>query len=413
MNFEAKLEKYAEVIVKVGLNVQEGQRLLITVHDQGVELARAVAKAAYQAGARYVGVIYNDIDIIKFWLQYGSEESLDEVLLDQMDLVGKYGRREDTILSIRGEDPNYLEGFNPIKVKKYQQGRYQNMGAWLDLVQNDAINWCGLMAPSKEYAAKLFPDAPEQEQLEKTWDLVFKMCRADGEDPVADWKAHTDKLAGWKDYLNAKEYTSLKFTGPGTDLTVGLPSGHVWRSAQFVSQAGVTFIANIPTEEVFTLTDRTRVNGIVRATKPLPLGGTFAENFSLTFKDGKVVEVKAEVGEDDLKNIIATDQGAGFTGEVALVPNSSPISQSGHIFYNITYDENASCHIALGNAYRFSLKGGKQMSDEEFAAAGGNVSKLHLDFMLGSGEMDVDGIKQDGSSEALMRAGEWAMDMHP
>jgi aminopeptidase len=239
------------------------------------------------------------------------------------------------------------------------------------------------------------------------WETIARLCRLDRPDPVAAWQEHLSALSARSDDLNRRRYSALKYSGPGTNLTLGLPAGHVWVSGASTSKSGIRFVPNLPTEEVFTIADRNRVDGTVRSTKPLSYGGTLIEDFSLVFEEGRVVSVKAARGEEVLRQMVATDPTAGRLGEVALVPHNSPISQSGRLFYNTLFDENAASHVALGSAYKFTLAGGDAMTDEQFEQAGGNKSAIHVDFMIGSGELDVDGVSSDGKAEPLMRAGEW------
>ncbi len=253
----------------------------------------------------------------------------------------------------------------------------------------------------------MFPELPEGQQEAALWAEIVRLCRLDRQDPVEAWRAHIDALSARRNFLNARRYDALRYRGPGTELIVGLPVGHVWVSAQSTSRTGITFAANLPTEEVFTTPHKDRVNGTVRGTKPLTYAGSVIDGFSLTFSAGRVVNLRADQGEEALRQIVATDEGAARLGEIALVPHSSPISQSGRLFYNTLFDENAASHIALGSAYRFAIDGGDVMTDEAFAAAGGNTSATHVNFMVGSGALDLDGLAADGSAEPLMRAGEW------
>ncbi len=234
------------------------------------------------------------------------------------------------------------------------------------------------------------------------------MCRLDTPDPLAAWETHLGNLAARSEYLNTKRYAALKYSGPGTDLTLGLPEGHVWVSGRSASRNGIPFTANLPTEEVFTIAHKDRVDGIVRASKPLSYGSTLIDGFSVTFERGRIVHMSADKNSDTLQRLLDTDEGARRLGEVALVPHSSPIAQSGLLYYNTLFDENAASHVALGNAYKFTLKGGNEMSDAEFEQAGGNRSGVHVDFMIGSGELNVDGVLPNGATEPLMRKGEWA-----
>jgi aminopeptidase len=270
-----------------------------------------------------------------------------------------------------------------------------------------AQNWCIVAWPGQAWAAKVFPGLPPAEQVARLWDVLFDVCRLNAPDPVAAWRIHIDNLLARSAFLNRQRYAALHFIGPGTDLTVGLPPGHLWHSAEATTTRGITFTPNLPTEEVFTLPHRQRVEGVVTSTMPLSYGGTLIEGIRLAFREGQVVEAAATRGEAVLRNVLAADEGAGRLGEVALVPQSSPIARQGRLFYRTLLDENAASHIALGGAYKLSLAGGAALSDDEFAAAGGNTSVVHLDFMIGSAQVDVSAVRDDGSTEALMRAGEW------
>ncbi|MEJ2759733.1 MAG: aminopeptidase, partial [Anaerolineales bacterium] len=323
------------------------------------------------------------------------------------------GERGDALIRMASPDPTLLMEQDPNSVRDYQKGYSQQMVPYLNLVRNRGVNWVGIGVPTQRWAAKVLPDVPVDQRIRKMWELIFKMCRiSTTDDPLAEWERHIANLAARSQYFNEKKYTALKLTAPGTDLWVGLPEGQKWLSARMEMKNGVASVVNIPTEETFTAPHRLQVNGTVKATMPLNVRGMmYIDKFSLSFKDGKVVEAKAEVGEEHLHNMLETDANARYLGEIALVPNSSPISKSGRLFLNTLYDENASCHIALGSAYRFSFEGGEEMSEEEFEAAGGNSSLIHTDFMIGSDAIDIDGITKEGKAEPVMRDGEWAFDL--
>ena len=275
--------------------------------------------------------------------------------------------------------------------------------------QSNKVSWLVVAAAGADWAKKVFPEVEAGEkQVDALWDAIFKATRMYEADPVATWHAHDALLTSKADELNAEQFDSLHYTAPGTDLVIGLPENHNWEGAGSINARGERFIANMPTEEVFTAPDNRRIDGVVTSTKPLSYSGNTIENMTFTFKDGKVIDVKAEQGEEVLRKLLETDEGAKSLGEVALVPDSSPISQSGITFYNTLFDENASNHLALGSAYAFSLQGGTEMSEEELKAAGLNRSQTHVDFMIGSKEMNVDGIKKDGSIVPIFRNGEWA-----
>jgi aminopeptidase len=257
----------------------------------------------------------------------------------------------------------------------------------------------------------VFPQLPADQQMAALWDAIAKMVRLDRPDPIAAWEEHLAALAARRDFLNAQRYTALKYRGPGTDLTLGLATGHQWVSGRSTSVQGIPFAPNLPTEEVFTMPHKDRVDGTVRSTKPLSYGSTLIENFSMTFEGGRVVNATADRGQEVLRQLLDTDAGAVRLGEVALVPHNSPVAQSGLLFYNTLFDENAASHVALGSAYKFTLAGGEAMTDEQFEQAGGNRSATHVDFMIGSAELDIDGVLADGTVEPLMRRGDWAQDV--
>jgi aminopeptidase len=277
-----------------------------------------------------------------------------------------------------------------------------------ELIAKNQTNWSVIAAPSQAWADVVFPALPADRRVPELWKAIVRLCRLDRADPIGAWEEHLAALAARRDLLNARRYAALKYRGPGTELTIGLPDGHLWVSGRSQSLTGIPFAPNMPTEEVFTMPHKDRVDGIVRATKPLSYGGTLIEGLTMRFEAGRVVQVTAEQGEAILQQLIDTDAGSARLGEIALVPHSSPVAQSGVLFYNTLFDENAASHVAIGSAYRFTMDGGEAMSDAEFERAGGNRSATHVDFMIGSDELDIDGVTRDGTAEPLMRRGEWA-----
>jgi len=410
------LKQYAEAIVKVGLNIRTGQRLIINlaatrgVPFQFAPLVREVAIAAYSVGARYVDVLWGDEEMLRLRAQYAPRDSFDEYSNWQIDAVMGMIEKGDALLSIAGSNPDLLGGLDPEVVGMMQNTHLQKFSKVGEKISVNAINWCVVAAAGEAWAHKVFPELSVEKAQEKLWQAIFETTRIDQPDPIAAWQTHIVNLRKRAKYLQTKQYSALHYSAPGTDFTLGLPSGHLWFSAQAMAQNGVAFTANMPTEEVFTLPDRNRADGVVSSTFPLSYAGTLIEDFQLTFENGRIVKVSAKKGEAALQKLVDTDEGSHRLGEAALVPASSPIAQRGHLFYNTLFDENASCHIAIGRAYRFTLTGGEELNDEEFTAAGGNVSLNHVDFMIGSPSMDIDGIKQDGTHEPLMRKGEWAID---
>ncbi len=411
------LQKYAEAIVKVGLNIRKGQRLIINlaatrgVPQQFAPLVREVAKAAYAVGARYVDVIWGDEEMLRLRARYAPRDSFEEYSTWQIDAVMRMIENGDALLSITGSNPDLLGGLDPEILGTMQRTHLQHFNKVSEKVTTNAINWCVVAAAGQDWAKKVFPELPAEKAQEKLWAEIFETTRVDQPDPIGAWQTHIVNLRKRALFLQAKQYSGLHYSAPGTDFTLGLPSGHLWISAQSMAQNGVAFTANMPTEEVFTLPDRNRADGVVSSSFPLSYAGTLIEDFQVTFENGRIVKVSAKKGEAALQKLVDTDEGSHRLGEVALVPASSPIARHGHLFYNTLFDENASCHIAIGRAYRFTLTGGEELTDEEFSSAGGNVSLNHVDFMIGSPEMDIDGIKQDGTREPVMRKGEWALDL--
>jgi len=411
-DFDQKLEKYAELIVKVGLNLQPEQRLFLVAFSLDVApLVRQVVKSVYKNGSRLVSVLWLDEQLDKIRYQYAPRDSFEEFPTWSTDGRLQCIERGDASLFIDGRNPELLMDQDPELVGIGTRTASKNLKPILDHLAKDSVQWSFVASPTPDWAAKVFPLDTPKDAVGQLWDAVFKVCRIDEPDPAVYWKRQVNNLEKRAKNLTEKQYSSLEFKGQGTNLSIGLPDGHIWWSGSGKTLSDISFLANLPTEEVYTLPHKNKIEGTVTATKPLNYQGNLIDNFSLTFSEGKVVNFSAEKGEETLRNLLENDEDAKSLGEVALVPHQSPISQLGFIFLNTLYDENASNHLALGNAYRSSLKGGVAMSDEEFAQAGGNDSLIHVDFMFGSGEMDVDGQMSDGATEPVMRAGEWAFDI--
>ncbi len=409
-SFESKLRQYAELAVKVGLNIQAGQQLGLTGRGSGNALTvfmRHVVEIAYQAGASYVDALVLDGYMELIRLQYATQESLNFYPAWSKERVLAILEQGGAIMSIFAGDPNLLAGQDPERINLSSRSAALVIKPVSDALGRGAMNWLSMAVPSPAWAAQVFPGLPPEEQQLQLWEAIFSVMRLDQTDPIVAWRSHLDGLAARGQVLTNRQYQALVFTGPGTDLTVGLASHHVWQGGRASTQSGIKFTPNLPTEEIFTMPHRERTEGVVRATKPLSLRGVLLEDFSLSFHKGKVVNVEAIHGKDMLQKLIGTDDGAGRLGEVALVPHSSPISTSGLVFRNTLYDENAACHIALGKAYKFNHKDGPTISSEDFLKDGGNESTVHVDFMIGSQKMDVDGITLIGDREPLLRAGEW------
>jgi aminopeptidase len=412
--FQTLLKKYAELAVHVGLNLQPGQKLILHhlrnggVPIQTAPFVRELVASAYRAGSPLVDVQWRDDETNLLRFENAPRDSFNEFPTYRAQGILEIIESGGAMFTISAIDPDLLKGQDS-ELVDIQQRAFLN--AWEPIsvhIGKNTMNWTVICIPVEGWAQKIFPDLPADQQMSAMWDALFKICRVYEDDPVAAWETHLADLQKRADHLNNKAYRELRYSGPGTDLKIGLPVGHIWRSAGFKTQSGIPFTANIPTEEVFTLPDRRSVEGTIKSTRPLVYSGNVIDKFSLTFKAGQVVDFSAERGEKVLGNLLKTDEGASMLGEVALVPNSSPISQSGLLFYNTLLDENASCHLALGQAYQFSLEGGEFMSSEDFKSRGGNSSLVHSDFMVGSGELDINGVLEDGTVEAVLHSGEWA-----
>lgn len=411
-DFSKQLEKLADVAVKVGVNVQKGQRLLLRrVNLSAAPLVQAIARAAYKVGAKYVDVQWEDEATRKIRHEHADTSSFDHYPQWQADALNEYAREGDAILAIDNDDPDLLAGHNPEHINKERIVKEKLIAPFRKEQKKNAINWSIVSWPSPAWAAKMFPEDEEPVQMQKLLDLIMQTSRVHMDDPVAHWREHAANLRKRATWLNQKQYRYLHYLGPGTDLKIGLPIGHRWMAAESETSSGITFVANIPTEEIFTLPHKDETEGVVRCSKPLNYQGNVIEDFTLTFKQGRVVGIEAARGKELLEHMITADKGAARLGEVALVPHDSPIAQSGVLFYNTLFDENAASHIALGAAYPFCLEGGSQMSDDEFEAAGGNNSIMHVDFMIGSEHLSIDGETLGGKREPLMRDGVWAFEL--
>lgn len=415
-DFDKKLSRYADLIVHVGLNLQKGQNLAIGGKNltrgaplSTAPLVRKVAESAYKAGAHLVSTLWDDDQVNLARFKHADPNSLDAYPHWRTDALYEHASKGDAIFTIYAENPDVYKAVDPDLVIKAQRVMEQHLSPTSRLLMKNGYNWCLVSVPTPAWAMKLFPKVSEQKAMEKLWEVIFRLCRVHQGDPVKAWKAHLANLNARADYLNNKRYDALHYAGPGTDLTVGLPERHKWGSAQAaVLGKEYKFVPNLPTEEVFSMPHKDRADGTVRATLPLSHAGVLIDDFSLTLKNGRVVDFNAKRGKEFLKRVLDTDEGARHLGEVALVPNSSPISQSGLLFYNTLFDENAASHIALGRSYQECLVDGEQMEEQAFYAAGGNDSLIHIDFMIGSDKLDIDGLTASGKPEAIMRKGEWA-----
>lgn len=406
-NFEQRLDRLAEVAIRVGLQLQKGQELVLTAPVEALPLVRRITAHAYKAGCSLVTPLLSDDALTLLRFQHAPDESFDKAsgwLFDGMAVAfGNNAAR----LAVVGDNPSLLAAQDPDKVARANRARSMAYRPALERVVNFDINWNIVSFATPSWANAVFPDVPEDVAMERLWDAIFAASRVDGPDPIAEWKHHNEALNRRTTFLNEKRYFALKFKGPETDLTVGLADEHWWEGGASTAKNGVTCNPNIPTEEVFTTPHMGRVEGVVRSTKPLSYQGTLIQDIAVRFEGGRIVQSSARTGADVLAKVLATDEGAARLGEVALVPHSSPISKSGVLFLNTLFDENASSHIALGQAYSKCIRDGTNLTPQQLAEKGANKSLIHIDWMIGSGQIDVDGITAAGKAEPLMRSGEW------
>lgn len=407
-NFNKNLNKYAELITKVGVNVQKGQTIVLNISVEQAPLARLITASAYALGAAEVVVQWSDDTIQREFLAHAQTERLTEVPQYKVDQADDWVEKGASRISVVSADPSALVGIDSSRIASYQAAVGKAMINLRKASQANKISWTVVAAASLAWAKQVFPKLDEEEATDALWDQIFKTTRIYEEDPIKAWQTHDETLRTKAEYLNEEQFDALHYTAPGTDLTIGLPKNHNWEGAGSFNSRGEEFMANMPTEEVFTAPDSRRINGYISSTKPLSYAGTIISGMKFTFENGKVIDFSAEQGQEVLASLLDIDEGARSLGEVALVPHHSPISSSGIIFFNTLFDENASNHLALGSAYAFSLNGGTEMSEEELAQAGLNRSQTHVDFMVGSGEMSIDGIREDGSRVPIFRNGEWA-----
>ncbi|MFD1864571.1 aminopeptidase [Planococcus chinensis] len=408
MSFQEKLEQYAELAVQVGLNVQKGQIIMINTTVDTLEFTRLVVKKAYEAGAKRVHVNYTDPVQTRMHFEMAPDEAFHEYpawSVAQRDEIIDTG---GSFLWIDAEDPDLLTGIPAKRLSDSQKSAGRALERYRQAVGTDKIAWSIIAIPSKEWAGKVFPDLEAAEGIDALWNAIFKTVRIGEGDAIAQWKQHIDLLEARAGQLNSKRFSKLHYTAPDTDLTIELPDKHIWMSGASKTPQNNAFIANMPTEEVYTVPLKYGVNGTVRNTKPLVYQGNIIDGFTLEFEEGKIVNAKAETGQELLDEMLQADKGSAYLGEVALVPHHSPISDSNILFFNTLFDENASNHLAIGDSYPTCYEGGRDLERKQLESIGLNTSIVHEDFMIGSAEMNIDGIHKDGTREPVFRNGNWA-----
>lgn len=410
MKYLENLEKYADLAVNIGINVQKGQEVILNAPINAADLARLITKKCYEAGASDVIVRYRDQLITHTKLDLAPDESLTKARKWEIDgLLEEHVKKGAALLSIISDDPDLMKDIDSKRMKTYMLTQQKASKEYKDYIMAGNSPWSLVAYPNKEWAERVFPDLKGDEAINKLWEHIFEITRIDNEDPVKSWDNHIKLLNEKVDFLNKNKMQKLIYKSKGTDLTIELSEKHLWCGADDETFNKINYLANIPTEEVFTLPKKDGINGYVSSTKPLSYSGNLIENFKITFENGRIVDFEAERGEEYLANLINTDEGSKYLGEVALVPHNSPISNKDTIYFNTLFDENASCHLAIGNAYMSCVENGNDMSKEELEAIGFNESLSHVDFMVGSEDLNITGITFDGKEIQIFKNGNWAI----
>ncbi|MBC2582027.1 aminopeptidase [Clostridium sp. DJ247] len=407
-SFKTMLKKYAELSIKVGVNLQKNQTLVINSPIECAEFTRLLAKEAYNAGAKDVHVEWSDEELSLIKFTSAPEEAFKEFPKWRAEGFEELAKNGAAFLSISASNPELLKDVDPKRIAESNKAKSIALKKYREYIMNSTVAWCVVSIPTEAWAKKVFSDLAEDKAVEKLWETIFNIVRVDKANAVDAWKEHLTNLKQKVDFLNEKKFKKLHYVSKDTDLIIELPEAHIWAGGGEYNSKGTYFVANMPTEEVFTLPQKTKVNGTVKSTKPLNYGGNLINNFVLTFKDGRIVDFSAEEGYETLKKLIETDEGSHYLGEVALVPYNSPISNSNIIFYNTLFDENASCHLAIGEAYPICLENGSNMNSEDLEKAGANLSLTHVDFMIGSPDLNITGETRDGKVIQIFKDGNWA-----
>ncbi len=403
------LKKYAEVAIRVGVNLQPGQPLIINAPVTALEYVRALTEVAYLSGASIVRCEYHDDLQNKMRYLYSADEHLDYFPTWRAEYMEGYARDGACVISVLAPNPDLLADVDPVKIARVNKSTAVGISNYREIFSKGGVSWLVIAVSSPEWAQKVFPELSVEAGIEALWQLIYKVNRIDTQNPVTAWESHVAVLQEKVNYLNQLNIKSLHYDAPGTDLTVILPKDYVFEGGGSVNTSNdAYYVPNLPTEEVFSAPDKLGVNGTLKATMPLSHNGVLIENFAFTFKDGKIIDFTADKGYETLKALLDTDDGARYLGEVALVPVTSPIYQSGKIFYNTLFDENATCHFALGRAYPTTIKGGMDVSPQDLEKLGGNYSLIHVDFMVGSKTLNITATTHDGKEVAIFKNGDWA-----
>ncbi len=407
-DFTKRLERFAEVTVRVGLNLQQGQPLFIFAPIEAAPFVRMVMRKAYAAGASDVEVDWADDACTRLRFECAPESAFDEFPEWRVKQADHVIDRDGAVLEVYATDPDLLAGIDPNRIAKAMKVQRQALVRMQEAMTKMQVSWLIVSVPTQPWADKVFPEIAADDRVGRLWEAILDTSRIVGDDTIAAWQDHIQELDERAAYLNSLRLAKLHYRSSETNLSIELPDGHVWVSAGHTKTSGVTIVPNIPTEEVFTAPKRDGVNGVVRSTRPLNYGGVLIDDFTLTFEDGRIKGCTAKSGLETLQQLIESDDGAHYLGEVSLVPHNSPISQLGILFYNTLFDENASCHLAIGNAISVCIEGGTEMTKDELTANGANYSLTHVDFMMGSADLDIDGFTHDGRVIPIFKQGNWA-----
>lgn len=401
------MKKYAELIVRSGANIQKNQEVLVYALVEQAEFVRLVVESAYEAGAKEVIVSFSDERITRLGFEHSPMEVFENVHPWRADMENYHARRGAALISLTGGNPDLLAGVDPRKPTIRSRVMYSATKEFHDLLDSNKNSWCIAGVPTEKWAAKVFPN--KENAVELLWEAVFKSVRVDKDDPIKAWEEHHNtfkKKIGW---LNEKQFTQLHYKNSlGTDIIIGMPENHIWNGGGDTLQNGLNYFPNMPTEEIFCTPHKDKVNGTVKSAMPLNYQGNLIDKFSLTFKEGVVVDFSAETGYETLKALLDLDEGARRLGEVALIPADSPLSNMNILFYNTLFDENASCHFAIGRGFPSCIADGINMTDEQLAMMGMNESNTHVDFMLGTNDLEIIGIDKQGNASPIFKNGNWA-----
>lgn len=409
MNYKEIVKKYAQTVVSVGLNVQKGQTVVVNADIDAIDFVREVTKAAYERGAKEVIQKLTDGPSTQMRFEYAPMEVFEDIPQYRIDETHEFVKDKVAHLRVYSQTPELLKEADPKKIAAQAKALGEANKDFARAVGRYDFSWCIVGFPNEAWGELVFPELKGEAAKLKLLEAMIKAVRVDTEDPIEAWRKHNENINSKAAQLNAKAFDKLHYKSERTDVEIGLTKGHVWLGASAVNADGVEIQVNMPTEEVFTSPDYRRVNGVIGNTRPLAYQGAIIDDFKLTFKDGVVTDFEAGVGYEVLENLLNNDEGARRLGEIALVPDDSPISNSGILYYNTLYDENASCHVALGRAFPNAIQDGKSFTKEELFDKGLNQSMVHVDFMMGGSDLSIDGIKEDGTAEPVFRDGNWVI----